>query len=58
MEVSRTKVRLVMGSGYTVPIRCEGCNALLFKAKLPLQKSLNPLGIEIKCRRCGSMNKL
>ncbi|RDE12129.1 MAG: hypothetical protein C4K49_10630 [Candidatus Thorarchaeota archaeon] len=56
-EAKKVRVKLVVHSDYVEHIRCRDCSALLFKAKIPLLKSEQPMGIEVKCRRCGKINR-
>lgn len=56
-EARKVKVRLVVHSDYAEQVRCKDCSALLFKAKMPFLKSEHSLGIEVKCRRCGKINR-
>lgn len=57
MEEKKAKMRLVVRrDDYVEEIRCKQCDSLLFKARFPLLKSDSPVGIEVKCRRCGRLN--
>lgn len=57
MEEKKIKVKLIVHPDYSKEVRCGECGALLFKAQLSLRKSNTPLGIEVKCRRCGKLNQ-
>lgn len=56
-QLKRMKVKLVLHPDYTEDVRCMKCSALLFKARMPLKKSSCMLGIEVKCRKCGALNR-
>ena len=58
VEGRKVRVRLIVhGDKFLEAVRCTKCSALLFKAKMPLHKASEPLGIEVKCRRCGYLNR-
>ncbi len=52
-----THVRLVLGkSEQFTDVRCPNCGALLYREILKSESALRT--IEIKCRRCGTVNLL
>jgi phage FluMu protein Com len=57
-EVS-VKIKLVFfdGGKYTEEVRCSACQALLLKRQLRKSRE-EQLGVEVKCRRCGTMNHI
>ncbi len=53
-DKEKTKKLLIICSNSFEDVRCDNCKALLFRA---LKKQTGAESVEIKCRKCGKLNR-